>query len=81
VVSFIERIDIIPRKPSADVISYGVMVDSDLDSNSGFQGVDYELQINWNNHTKTWTRSLIEYAADGNSKGILPTATNFTGFT
>ena len=68
-------------KPSADVLSYGVMVDSDMDSNSGFQGVDYELQINWNNNTKTWTRSLIEYAADGNSKAILPAATNFTGFT
>lgn len=68
-------------KPSADVIAYGIMIDADLNSDSGFQGVDYELQISWNNHTKTWTRTLIEYASDGNSRGISPPETNFTGFT
>jgi hypothetical protein len=70
-------------KPSADVIAYGIMIDADLNSDSGFQGVDYELQISWNNDTKTWTQTLIEYASDGNSRRISPAAddTNFTGFT
>ena len=68
-------------KPSADVITYGIMIDADLNGDSGFQGVDYELQISWNNNTKAWTQTLIEYASDGNSRRISPAAdTNFTGF-
>lgn len=68
-------------KPSADVIAYGIMIDADLNGDSGFQGVDYELQISWNNNTKAWTQTLIEYASDGNSRRIAPAAdTNFTGF-
>src|SRR6187200_3018371 len=58
------------------------MIDADLNSYSGFQGVDYELQMSWNKHTKTWTQTLIEYASDGNSRRISPAAdTNFTSFT
>ena len=59
-------------KPSADVIAYGIMIDADLNGDSGFQGVDYEIQISWNNNTKAWTQTLIEYASDGNSEEFAP---------
>ena len=67
-------------KPSSDEIRYGMLIDADLNNNTGFQGVDYEVEIKWSNKTNTWTRSFLEYASDGDTRDIMPQQNNYSLF-
>ena len=44
-------------------INYGMLIDSDYNENTGQRGIDYQLEIRWNNETKTWTKTLTEWAS------------------
>lgn len=44
-------------------INYGMLIDSDYNENTGQRGIDYQLEITWNNETKTWTKTLTEWAS------------------
>lgn len=67
-------------KPSARYITYGVIIDSDLNSDTGYQGADYQLEISWNHTANRWTKTLIEYASNGQHRSIVHDTTDYTKF-
>ena len=60
-------------------LNYGMLIDSDYDENTGQQGIDYQLEIKWNNETKTWSRTLTEWAAAVSGR-ILSKSDNISSF-
>lgn len=60
--------------------NYGILIDSDFDEDTGADGIDYQLEIRWNNETSTWTRVLTEYSSSAAGGRILEETKNFTAF-
>ena len=66
-------------------IAYGVLIDSDRDSATGKEGVDYQLEHQWINSTgstnlQNWNKLLLEYSSLGQYK-ILDILQNYSGYT
>jgi hypothetical protein len=67
---------------------YGMLLDVDSNPNTGFQGVDYQLEVQWMNSSKTWNMFLGEYPSVDNPSvknpadylKILNSKENYTGF-
>jgi hypothetical protein len=62
------------------IFNYGILVDSDFDEHTGPGGIDYQLEIRWDNETHTWTRVLTEWSTYAVGGRILNETKNFTGF-
>jgi hypothetical protein len=57
---------VIKHDPSiygASVVAYGVLINIDNNNETGNYGVDYQKEIQWNSHTKTWNSILFEYSS------------------
>jgi hypothetical protein len=66
-------------KPLTQEVDYGMFIDKDFDTNTGFGGIDYKLEISWNNQSKTWSKVLEEWSPFGETR-ILSHLSNYTGF-
>jgi hypothetical protein len=67
-------------KPSQyDTVKYGMLIDADFSKKSGYDGIDYQFEISWNNQTKTWSKILEEWSPNG-SQRTLNLQPNYTGF-
>ena len=62
------------------IFNYGMLIDSDFDEDTGAGGIDYQLEIRWNNETNTWTRVLTEWSSTAVGGRILEESKNFTHF-
>jgi hypothetical protein len=62
-----------------NTVDYGMLIDSDFDNKTGFGGIDYKLEISWDNHTKTWTKKLVQWSVNGEQRNLTITK-NFKGF-
>ena len=62
------------------IFNYGMLIDSDFDEDTGAGGIDYQLEIRWNNETNTWTRVLTEWSSTAVGGRILEESKNFTRF-
>jgi hypothetical protein len=60
-------------------VDYGMLIDSDFDRSTGFEGIDYKLEISWDNQTKEWTKKLVQWSVNGDER-ILNMSKNYTGF-
>jgi len=65
-------------------VNYGMLIDADFNSKTGFSigkeyGIDYQLEIQWNNETKTWTKILQAWSPNG-SQRTLDISYNYTDF-
>jgi hypothetical protein len=77
-----------PASKGAKAVVYGMLVDIDSNPKTGFQGVDYQLEVQWMNSSKMWNMFLGEYPSVDNpvSKNpadylkILDIQQNYTGF-
>jgi hypothetical protein len=38
-----------------------LLIDADSNQETGKEGVDYQVQIQWSNETQTWNKIIIEY--------------------
>ena len=56
-----------------------MFIDSDLNNQTGIKGIDYKVEIQWDNNTKTWTRVFEEWSTNGKSR-VLSNETNYEGF-
>ena len=65
--------------PSYKEVDYGMFIDSDFDSKTGFGGIDYKIEIGWDNETKHWTKSVEKWNDLGKIKNI-ETISNYTNF-
>jgi hypothetical protein len=57
-----------PFKPNPiayEDVNYGMYINSDFDDDTGFGGIDYKVEISWNNNTKEWTRVLEKWSHFG----------------
>jgi hypothetical protein len=50
-----------PAAKGAQAVVYGMLVDIDSNPRTGFQGVDYQLEVQWTNSSKIWNMFLGEY--------------------
>jgi hypothetical protein len=77
-----------PDAKGAEALVYGMLLDVDSNPKTGFQGVDYQLEVQWMNSSKTWNMFLGEYPSvdDPSAKGpadylkILDIKENYTDF-
>ncbi|HKQ20623.1 MAG TPA: hypothetical protein VJS91_01160 [Nitrososphaeraceae archaeon] len=60
-------------------VNYGMYIDADLNNETGIKGIDYKVEIEWDNKSKTWTRVFEEWSSTGKSR-TLSIKHNFTGF-
>jgi hypothetical protein len=52
-------------RPSVYEIRYGMLIDRDLNNETGYQGIDYQVEIVWDKSTGKWSRHLNELNAGG----------------
>ena len=50
-----------PDEKGAQAVVYGLLLDVDSNPRTGFQGVDYQLEVQWMNSSKIWNMFLGEY--------------------
>jgi hypothetical protein len=58
---------------------YGLLIDADSNPSTGDNGIDYKLEVRWNDSTQSWVESLFEYSADGMYVKATDLNKNFTG--
>lgn len=58
---------------------YGLLIDADSNPSTGVNGIDYKLEVRWNDDTQTWVEYLFEYSANGYNVKITDLNKNFTG--
>lgn len=68
------------RPVNHSIFNYGILIDSDFDEDTGADGIDYQLEIKWDNQTNTWTRSLTEWSSYAIGGRVIEETKNFTGF-
>lgn len=61
-------------------IYYGILIDSDFNNDTGYQGIDYQVEIKWNDTSKQWSRSFNEFSAEGHTRNISNIDYNHQGF-
>ena len=55
---------------SYQFINYGMYIDADFDTTTGYGGIEYKYEIGWSNETKKWTRVLEKWSHFGDTVGI-----------
>lgn len=68
-------------------LQYGMLIDTDSNLGTGWEGADYEISMAWSKYIKStaklsesWDKSVIEYPIKGLSKLKSPIIHNYTGF-
>ncbi|MDQ3984684.1 MAG: hypothetical protein M3222_05990, partial [Thermoproteota archaeon] len=71
------------EKPSANgsnvAVIYGILIDADNNQETGKEGVDYHIEIQWRNETQTWNKGIVEYSSPVHNRTI-DTKEDYTGF-
>lgn len=65
--------------PKYSQVNYGMLIDSDFDNRTGYDGIDYQLEVGWNNQSKIWDKKLTEWSPTKEERTIF-TIHNYTGF-
>lgn len=50
---------------SDENVNYGMYIDADYDESTGYGGIDYKVELAWNNQSKLWTRVLEKWSHYG----------------
>src|SRR5919199_420987 len=73
----------VKEKPSINgdnrTVSYGMLIDADSNQETGREGVDYQVEIQWSNKTQTWNKIIVEYSSPFHNR-TLDIKENYTGF-
>jgi hypothetical protein len=69
----------ITLNPPYKEVDYGIFMDSDFDNNTGFNGIDYQVQIGWNKTSQRWDYSIERWTINGDTQRIFEIK-NFTNF-
>src|SRR5215211_648831 len=56
------------EKPILEDVSYGMLIDADFNDKTGFDGIDYKLEISWNNQTQNWIKTLEAWSPYGEAR-------------
>jgi hypothetical protein len=66
-------------KPNYTMVNYGMLIDSDFDNRTGFDGIDHKFEIRWDNNSRVWTSTLEGWSPNGENR-IIHFKNNYTGF-
>jgi hypothetical protein len=61
-------------------VDYGMFIDSDFNSKTGFGGIDYKIEIGWDNDTNLWTKKVERWGHYDTYQKTIENITNYTGF-
>ena len=71
------------ENPSVDgrtlAVVYGILINADNNQETGKEGVDYHIEIQWTNETQTWKKGIIEYSSPVHNR-TLDKKENYSGF-
>ncbi len=67
------------EKPSRENVNYGMFIDADFDGRTGYGGIEYQIEIRWNNETKQWDKVIEAWSPYGQTR-ILENISNYHGF-
>jgi hypothetical protein len=62
--------DFIVSPNDYELVDYGMYFDADSNNQTGLSGIDYKVEIYWNNENRTWTRIFEEWSSNGESKTL-----------
>jgi hypothetical protein len=65
--------------PLLKQVGYGILIDADFNSKTGFGGIDYKVEIKWNNETKQWKKFMERWSYYGDTQTI-ENISNYTNF-
>ena len=61
-------------------VDYGMFIDSDFNSKTGFGGIDYKIEIGWDNDTSSWSKRIEKWGHLDTYQRTIENITNHTGF-
>jgi hypothetical protein len=67
------------KEPSGYAPAYGVLINADSNQDTGWEGHDYFMKIEWNNNTNTWNYRLEEWSTSQIAR-VLDQKSNYTDF-
>ncbi len=65
--------------PSHKELDYGMFIDSDFNSRTGFGGIDYKVELQWNKNRQVWDKVIETWSPLGEEK-VVDNQTNYTNF-
>jgi hypothetical protein len=66
-------------KPNYTMVNYGMLIDSDFNNRTGFDRIDNQFEIRWDNNTGIWSSALEAWSPNGEDRNI-DFKNNYTGF-
>jgi hypothetical protein len=66
-------------KPNYTMVNYGMLIDSDFDNRTGFDGIDHKFEIRGNNNSGIWNSTLEGWSPNGDDR-IIDFKNNYSGF-
>ena len=67
------------ERPSRENVNYGMFIDADFDGRTGYGGIEYQIEIRWNNDTKQWNKVIESWSPYGQTR-VLENISNYHGF-
>lgn len=61
-------------------VDYGMFMDADFNSKTGFGGIDYKVEVGWDNDTKMWSKRIEKWGHLDTYQKTIDNITNHTGF-
>ncbi|HJS64507.1 MAG TPA: hypothetical protein VJ767_06580 [Nitrososphaeraceae archaeon] len=65
--------------PPMKEVDYGMFIDADFNSKTGYGGLDYKVELQWKNESKSWTKVVETWSKNGKERTI-DIYPNFTDF-
>jgi hypothetical protein len=67
------------EKPSDSEVNYGMYIDADFNDGTGFNGIDYKVEIKWNNENKNWDKVIESWSQIGKTR-VIENVSDYNGF-
>lgn len=62
--------DFIVSPNDYELVDYGMYFDADSNNETGNSGIDYKVEVYWDNQSRKWTRIFEEWSSSGGSKTL-----------
>ena len=65
--------------PNMKEVDYGMFIDADFNSKTGYGGMDYKVELQWKNESKSWNKIIETWSKNGKERTIAtyPNVSNF----
>lgn len=70
-----------PSPSLYEFVNYGMYIDADFDETTGLGGIEYKVELSWNNQSRQWTKVLEKWSHFGDSVVLYNQTIPYTNFT